>query len=97
MSSIPSRENFIFADFETPRCQFCTKLPEMSDLCYLRKTRRMILIIWPICSEMMMVQLGALGIMKLGVEIIMMVMKITKPIPRLVLPQCCRKFQNMYS
>ena len=39
VSSIPSRGNFIFADFETPRCQFCTKLPEMSDLCYLEKTR----------------------------------------------------------
>ena len=38
-SSIPSGGNFIFADFETPRCQFCTKLPEMSDLCYLGKTR----------------------------------------------------------
>ena len=38
-SSIPSGGNFIFADFETPRCQFCTKLPEMSDLCNLEKTR----------------------------------------------------------
>ena len=37
--SIPSGGNFIFADFETPRCQFCTKMPEMSDLCYLGKTR----------------------------------------------------------
>ena len=36
MSSIPSGGNFIFADFETPRCQFCTKMP---DLCYLGKTR----------------------------------------------------------
>ena len=36
-SSIPSEGNFIFADFETPRCKFCTKMPEMSDLCYLRK------------------------------------------------------------
>ena len=25
--------------FETPRCQFCTKMPEMSDLCYLENTR----------------------------------------------------------
>ena len=25
------------ADFETPRCQFCTKLRELSDLCYLGK------------------------------------------------------------
>ena len=41
VSSIPSGGNFIFADFETPRCQFCTKLPEMSDLCYLGKTRLM--------------------------------------------------------
>ena len=39
VSSIPSGGNFIFADFETPQCQFCTKLPEMSDLCYLGKTR----------------------------------------------------------
>ena len=39
VSSIPCGGNFIFADFETPRCQFCTKLPEMSDLCYLGKTR----------------------------------------------------------
>ena len=39
VSSIPSGGNFIFADFETPRCQCCTKLPEMSDLCYLGKTR----------------------------------------------------------
>ena len=39
VSSIPSGGNFIFADFETPRCQFCRKLPEMSDLCYLGKTR----------------------------------------------------------
>ena len=37
--SIPSGDNFIFTDFETPRCQFCTKMPEMSDLCYLGKTR----------------------------------------------------------
>ena len=40
-SSIPSGGNFIFADFETPWCQFCTKMPEMSDLCYLGKTRIM--------------------------------------------------------
>ena len=33
----------MFADFETPRCQFCTILPEMSDLCYLGKTRLMAL------------------------------------------------------
>ena len=39
VSSIPSGGNFIFADFETPRCQFCTKMPEMSDLCYLGKAR----------------------------------------------------------
>ena len=36
---IPSGCNFIFADFKTPRCQFSTKLPKMSDLCYLGKTR----------------------------------------------------------
>ena len=35
----PSGGNFIFADIETPRCQVCTKMPEMSDLCYLGKTR----------------------------------------------------------
>ena len=39
VSSIPSGGNFILADFETPRCQFCTKMVEMSDLCYLGKTR----------------------------------------------------------
>ena len=39
VSSIPSGGNFIFADFETIQCQFCTKMPEMSDLCYLGKTR----------------------------------------------------------
>ena len=39
VSSILSGGNFIFADFETEQCQFCTKLPEMSDLCYLGKTR----------------------------------------------------------
>ena len=41
VSSIPHGDNFIFADFETPQSQFCTKLPEMSDLCYLGKTRLM--------------------------------------------------------
>ena len=35
VSLIPSAGNFIFADFETMWCQFCTKMPEMSDLCYL--------------------------------------------------------------
>ena len=35
VSSIPSRGNSIFTDFETHRCQFCT---EMSDLRYLGKT-----------------------------------------------------------
>ena len=39
VSSIPSGDNLIFADFETPRCQFCTEMPEMSHLYYLRKTR----------------------------------------------------------
>ena len=39
VSSIPSGGNFIFADFETPQCQFCTKMSEMSDLFYLGKTR----------------------------------------------------------
>ena len=39
VSSNPSGDNFTLADFETPRCQFCTKLPEMSDLCYLGKIR----------------------------------------------------------
>ena len=38
VSSIPSGGNFIYADFETPQCQCCTKPPEMSDLCYLGKT-----------------------------------------------------------
>ena len=35
----PVKDNFNLADFETPQCQFCTKMPEMSDLCYLGKTR----------------------------------------------------------
>ena len=39
VSSIPCGGNFIFADFETIQCQFCTKMPEMSDLCCLGKTR----------------------------------------------------------
>ena len=39
VSSIPSGGNFISTDFEIPRCQFCTKMPKMSDLCYLGKTR----------------------------------------------------------
>ena len=39
VSSIPCGGNFIFVDFETPRCQFCTQMPEMLDLCYLGKTR----------------------------------------------------------
>ena len=38
VSSILSGSNFIFADFETVWCQFCTKIPEMPDLCYLWKT-----------------------------------------------------------
>ena len=38
VSSIHSGGNFIFADFETPWCQFCTKMP---DLCYLGKARMM--------------------------------------------------------
>ena len=37
LSSVPSGGNFICADFETPRCQFYTIMPEMSDLCYLGK------------------------------------------------------------
>ena len=32
-------EATIFADFEAPRCQFCTKTAKMSDLGYLGKTR----------------------------------------------------------
>ena len=38
VSSIPSEGNFIFADFETPDVNFCTKMPEMSGFCYLGKT-----------------------------------------------------------
>ena len=33
----------MFADFETPQCQFCTKIPEMSGLCFLGKTRMSII------------------------------------------------------
>ena len=39
MSSIPSGGNFSFADFERPQCQFCSKMPEMLDLCYFGKTQ----------------------------------------------------------
>ena len=35
----PLEATLFLADFETPWCQFCTKIPEMSDLCYLGKTR----------------------------------------------------------
>ena len=38
VSSIPVEATLFFADFEPPRCQFCTEMPEMSDLCYLGKT-----------------------------------------------------------
>ena len=39
VSSIPSGGNFTFADLEPLWCQFYTKMPEMSDLCYLGKIR----------------------------------------------------------
>ena len=41
VTSIPAGDNFIFVEtvFKTPSCQFCTKMPEMSDLCYLQKPR----------------------------------------------------------
>ena len=39
LNSIPAGNNFIFADSAPPRCQFCTKMPEMSDLSYLGTTR----------------------------------------------------------
>ena len=39
VSLIPSGGNIIFADFENRQSQFCKKMPEMSDLCYLGKTR----------------------------------------------------------
>ena len=35
----PLEVSLLFADFENPWCQFCTIMPEMSDLCYLGKTR----------------------------------------------------------
>ena len=38
MSSIPTRGNLIYCWLRTPWCQFCTKLSEMSDLCYLGRT-----------------------------------------------------------
>ena len=38
VSLIPKEGKFIFTDFETLQCEFCTKIPEMSDLCYLGKT-----------------------------------------------------------
>ena len=46
VSLIPIGGNFILAHFETSRCQFCTKMPEMSDLCYLGKTRFVVCFIW---------------------------------------------------
>ena len=42
---------FIFADFETPRCKFCTKMPEMSDLCYLGKTRMYLILLVTLVSS----------------------------------------------
>ena len=36
----PLEATLFFADFETPLCQFCTKMAEVSDLCYLGKTRK---------------------------------------------------------
>ena len=39
MSSIPSGCSFIFCWFWNPKIQFCTKVPGMSDLCYLGNTR----------------------------------------------------------
>ena len=40
MSLIPTGGTSFFAEtFESPQCQVCTKMPEMSDLCYLGKTR----------------------------------------------------------
>ena len=39
VSSIPIGGNLIFADYKTPRGKFCTKMPVMSDMCYLGKTR----------------------------------------------------------
>ena len=38
VSLIPTVDNF-FAETLKPCCPFCTKMPEMSDLCYLRNTR----------------------------------------------------------
>ena len=38
VSSIPSGGKFVFADFESLWCQVCTKMTEISDLCYLGKT-----------------------------------------------------------
>ena len=35
----PLEATLFFAGFEIPWCQFCTKIPEMSYLCYLGKTR----------------------------------------------------------
>ena len=34
----PTGDNF-FAETLKPCCQFCTKMPEMSDLCYLGNTQ----------------------------------------------------------
>ena len=39
VSSILTGGKLFFADFETPWCQFCVKMIEMSDLCYLGKSR----------------------------------------------------------
>ena len=40
VSSIPTGNNSVFAEtLKVPWCQFCTKMPQMSDLCYSGKTR----------------------------------------------------------
>ena len=39
VSLIPTGAKLYFAETLKPCCQFCTNMPEMSDLCYLGKTR----------------------------------------------------------
>ena len=39
VSSIPTGATLFVADFETDLCQFCTKMPEISDWYYLGKTQ----------------------------------------------------------
>ena len=81
VSSIPSGGNFIFTDFETPRCQFCTK---MSDLCYLGKTR-LALSRWCVCQlefNIVLTNVSWTINMKRELEVVMEKHKIKYPVSK---------------